>query len=383
MSEQAPIQDVNIDLGDDVSSLLYEASKITRANRPGLVSTEVDSFSGFRALDGDYLGDMRGHWLQIGLDGVGTKVEIAERVGDHSTIAYDLFAMICDDAAVRGAEPLAVGSILDVRQLNDNEATQRSMAQLALGYTGAAEQAGVVVVNGELAELGGRVDGYFDVTDEESRFNYNWGGVVMWDALKKRALDGSVIEPGDALVGFAEKGFRSNGITDVRKAMLKEYGPLWHKEHVAKLGELSLGELVLQPSTIYCRIINELTGGRDPEKEPQAEIHGIAHITGGGQPSKLRRMLEATGLGAFIYSPIDPPDIMLHAQEIRGMSDRTAYGKWHMGPGMIVATPDVDNVIQAAEKMNVTAKIIGAVTKDSRIRIRNRGAVGKKLDLYF
>lgn len=376
MSEQSPIQDVNIELGDSVSELLYERSKQTHENRPGLVSTEVDSFSGFRAIDGDYLGDMTGHWLHIGLDGVGTKVEIAERVGDHSTIAHDLFAMICDDAVVRGGEPLAVGSILDVRQLSDSETTHQAMAQLSQGYVEAARLAGVVVVNGEVAELGGRVDGYAEGQDESGRFNYNWGGVVLWDALKSRALDGSKIVPGDSLVGFAEKGFRSNGITDVRKTMLKEYGPLWHNKHIAKLGELSLGELALQPSTIYCQVINELTGGRDPEKEPRAEIHGIAHITGGGMPSKLGRMLEATGYGAIIDQPIEPPQIMTHVQRLAAMPDRDAYGKWHMGPGMVVAAPasEKEEIIMAAKKYGIEAQEIGGIITEAGIVIHNRGA---------
>jgi phosphoribosylformylglycinamidine cyclo-ligase len=375
MSEQQPIQDVNIGLGDDVSMLLFEASKKTYDNRPGLVSMPVDSFSGFRAMDGDYLGDLTGHWWGFGLDGVGTKVEIAERTGNHRTIAHDLVAMICDDAAVRGAEPLALGTILDVRHLNDNEAIHQSVAQLARGYIEAAKLAGVVVLNGEVAELGSRVDGYAEVDDEEARFNYNWGGVVSWDALKSRALDGKSIRPGDALVGFAEHGFRSNGITDVRKAMLEEYGPLWHKEHAAKLGDLSLGELVLRPSTIYCQVINELTGGRDPEKEPRAEIHGVAHITGGGQPSKLGRMLEPSGYGATIDNPLDPPDIMLEVQRIRRFSDQKAYGKWHMGPGMVVATPEPSKVIAAAEEHGMEAQEIGVVTKRPGVHIENRGAM--------
>ena len=375
MSEREPIQDVNIGLGDDVSMLLYEASKKTHANRPGLVSTEVDSFSGFRAIDGDYLGDMTGHWLQIGLDGVGTKVEIAERVGDHSTIAHDLFAMICDDATVRGGEPLAVGSILDVRQLNDDETTHQAVAQLAKGYREAARLAGVVVVNGELAELGGRVDGYVDMHDESGGFNYNWGGVVLWDALKSRALDGKAIRPDDALVGFVEKGFRSNGITDVRKTFENRYGRYWHRKCLSRLGPQPLGELALRPSTIYCQVITELTGGRDQDRQPRAEIHGVAHITGGGQPSKLGRLLEASGYGAAIDNPLEPPGIMREAQIISRFSDETAYGKWHMGPGMIVATPEPSKVIAVAEAHGVEAQEIGFVTKQPGIEIENRGAV--------
>jgi phosphoribosylformylglycinamidine cyclo-ligase len=383
VAEQNTTESVNIELGDDISRLLYEASRLTLENRPGLVGTAFDSFSGFRAIDGDYLGDMRGHWLQMGLDGVGTKVEVAERTHMHASVAHDLFAMICDDAVVRGGEPLAVGTILDVRSLlHDNEFTRNAVRQLAEGYVTAAKFAGVVVVNGEVAELGARVDGYVDerVGGEELRFNYNWGGVVLWDALKSRALDGMAIKAGDVLVGFREEGFRSNGMTDVRRAMVEAYGPRWHIE---RFGELALGELVQTPSMIYCRVITDLTGGRDPDTEPKAVVHGVAHITGGGQPSKLARMLEPSGLGATIYNPFVPPEIMTHVQTILGLDDKSAYQKWHMGPGMVVATPEPDKVIAVASKHGVKAQEIGCVDDRPSIVIRNKGAQQQEDYLWF
>ena len=259
MIERKPIQDVNIELGDDISKMLYEASKLTHENRPGLLVEFHESFSGFRAIPGTMLKDIDNLYLNLAFDGVGTKVEIAERLDDHSAVAHDLFAMVCDDAVVRGAESVAIGSILDVRQLNDSEHTRNAVKQLGQGYVAAAKAAGVVVVNGEVAELGDRVGGYGD-------FNYNWGATVLWLAHKERILTGHQIRPGDALVGLVEHGFRSNGITDVRKAMLEKYGPLWHDVIVTELGSVSLGRLVQQPSIIYSRFVSELTGGFDIAK---------------------------------------------------------------------------------------------------------------------
>jgi phosphoribosylformylglycinamidine cyclo-ligase len=378
MSEKSKslIQDVNIELGDNVSQMLYEASKLTHDNRPGLLVEFHESFSGFRAIPGSLLKDPDNLYVNLGFDGVGTKIEIAERVADHSTVAHDLFAMVCDDAVVRGAEPVAIGSILDIHQLDQTEYTRQAIEQLGKGYVEAAKAAGVVVVNGEVAELGDRVGGY-------GKFNYNWGAAVLWIAHKNRILTGHQIEPGNGLVGLAEHGFRSNGITDVRNAMLKEHGPEWHNVVIAELGKTSLGKLVQTPSTIYAKFVSQLIGGYDIEREPQAKVTGVAHITGGGQPSKLRRMLEPSGLGAFIYSPMQPPAIMLAAQRWRGFSDRTAYGKWHMGPGMVIATPEPEKVCEAAKVADIEAKIIGTVTEDRRIKIKNRGAEGKKFNLYF
>lgn len=113
-THSAEIQDVNIALGDDVSRMLYEASKLTHANRPGFLVEFHESFSGFRAIPGSVLKDIGNLYLNLAFDGVGTKVEVSERLDNHSVVAHDLFAMVCDDAVVRGAEPVAIGSILDV-----------------------------------------------------------------------------------------------------------------------------------------------------------------------------------------------------------------------------------------------------------------------------
>ncbi|MFZ3009456.1 MAG: AIR synthase-related protein [Candidatus Microsaccharimonas sp.] len=363
-----PIQDVNIELGDDASKMLYEASKHTHINRPGLVREAHESFSGFRSIPLSQFADKDFENLEInlGFDGVGTKVEVSERMDDHSTVAHDLFAMVCDDAAVRGAEPLAIGTILDVRQLDDTEHTREALRQLAHGYVAAAALAKVAVVNGEVAELGDRVGGY-------GTFNYNWGAAILWMAHRDRILTGHQIRPGDTLIGLAEHGFRSNGITDVRKAMLEKYGDDWHNKIVPYLGDAALGTLVQAPSIIFSGFISELTGGYDITKEPLAKVTGVAHITGGGMPSKLGRMLEPSGLGAIIDSPIIPPEIMLEMQEIRGFDDRTAYGKWHMGPGMVIATPEPEKVLAAAEEHGVKAKEIGAIREEPGLLIRNIG----------
>lgn len=369
MVERAVIQDVNIELGDDISRALYEASKLTHENRPGLVREAHESFSGFRSIplaqfaDKDF-GNLE---MNLGFDGVGTKVEVAERVDDHSTVAHDLFAMVCDDAVVRGAEPLAIGTILDVRQLDDTEHTREALRQLATGYVTAAALANVAVVNGEVAELGDRVGGY-------GTFNYNWGAAILWMAHRDRILTGHQIQPGDKLVGLAEHGFRSNGITDVRKAMLEAYGDNWQEIVDQSLGDVALGRLVQAPSIIYSGFVSELTGGYDIAKRPLAKVTGVAHITGGGQPSKLGRMLEPSGLGVEVANPVAPPKIMRKMQEIRGFDDRTAHGKWHMGSGMVLATPDPDKVLELAEKRGVNAQEIGVVTEDPGIRIRNKGA---------
>jgi phosphoribosylformylglycinamidine cyclo-ligase len=365
-------EDINIKAGDDASKAFYEAATQTYANQPGLLREALSSFSGLRSTSLDQLGPD----LEMGMesDGIGTKVEIAERVGRHDTIAFDLMAMMCDDAAVRGAEPVLVNTVFDVNTLGKEhdsdelkEYIRQSMGQLATGYVAAANAANVVISGGEIAELGDRVGGY-------GPFNYNWGGTAIWLAHRDRQLTGKELRPGDKLVGLVENGFRSNGITNVRQAMIERYGENWQDVVDPSLGEKTLGELALEPSTIYSGFMSRLTGGYDINREPLATITGAAHITGGGQPSKIGRLLEASGLGVEIANPIAPPEIMLKMQEINGYDDRTAYGKWHMGPGMVVATSEPDEVLEAAETYGINAQEIGIVTEDPGIMVRNMGA---------
>ena len=188
---------VNIELGDKISEILYNAAKQTWENRRGKLGEVIvpfDDFSGVRVIDVSNL--PANSVMSIGFDCVGTKIELAEMVGDYSTLAFDLFAMVCDDAVVKGGEPVLVGSILDVNTLGLGEKTfTRQIKELAQGYIEAAKEANVAIVNGEVAELGNRVGGF-------GNFNCNWGAAVVWFARKDRMFTGYEIKEGDCLVGF-------------------------------------------------------------------------------------------------------------------------------------------------------------------------------------
>ena len=358
---------VNIELGDDVSKILYNAAKQTWNNRRGRLGELVvpfDDFSGVRAIDVSNL--PAGTLMNIGFDGVGTKMELAERVNNHKTIAYDLFAMVCDDAVVRGAEPVLIGSILDVNSLGRGDETYiEQVKQLAEGYIGAAKAANVAIVNGEVAELGNRVWGY-------GPFNYNLGAAVVWFAKKDRMFTGREIKGGDSLVGLRETGFRSNGLSLVRRIMKNALGENWHQVSW-KIGNNSLADLALTPSKIYAAAVVDMFGGYD--REPKVEIHGVAHITGGGVPGKLGRVLRPSGLGAVIDEPFEPSDFMLYTQALGNVADEEAYKTWNMGQGMIIVTPKPEAVIGVAKVHGIDAKQIGYVTKDPIIRIKNKGAM--------
>ena len=376
MNKQTTYADsgVNIELGDDASKVLYNAAKLTWENRKGRFGEVVelfDDFSGLRAID---VGGLpKGTFMNLGFDGVGTKMELGERIGKHNTIAYDLFAMVCDDAIVRGAEPVLIGSILDVNSLGKESKSHIDFVkQLAEGYIGAAKAANVAVVNGEVAELGARVQGY-------GEFNYNWGAGIAWFAKKDRLFTGKEIKKGDYIVALLERGFRSNGLSLVRRIMKNNYGDNWHE---GEYGGKNLAELALTPSTIYTKAVVDMFGGF--EGEPKARIHGVAHITGGGIPGKLGRILRPSGLGAIIDDPFEPSYFMRYVQELGNVPDREAYQTWNMGQGMLIITPEPNEVIKIAAKHNIVSEEVGYITSNSGIEIRNKGInSSKERVLYF
>ena len=370
MTKQTTYADagVNLELGDDVSKILYNAARQTWENRKGKLGELIvpfDDFSGVRAVD--VSGLPKGTLMNIGFDGVGTKMELAERINDHRTIAYDLFAMVCDDAVVRGAEPVLIGSILDVNSLGkESETYLEQVRQLAQGYIEAAKAANVAIVNGEVAELGSRVGGF-------GKFNYNWGAAIVWFANRDRLFTGREIRDEDRIVGLKESGFRSNGLSLVRRIMKEHYGDNWHEQ---KLDGKSLAELAVTPSRIYSAAVVEMFGGYDLQVQPKAEIHGVAHITGGGLSGKLGRALKPSGFGAVIDDPFAPSDFMKYTQELGNVPDREAYKTWNMGQGMVVITPDPKETTAVAAQYGIEAKEIGRVKKSNlgKISIVNRGA---------
>lgn len=365
---------VNIELGDDASKILYNAAKQTWENRKGRLGELIvpfDDFSGVRAIDVSGLPE--GTLMNMGFDGVGTKMELAERIGNHRTIAYDLFAMVCDDAVVRGAEPVLIGSLLDVNTLGKGGETYiEQVKQLAEGYIKAAKDANVAIVNGEIAELGSRVDGF-------GKFNYNWGAAVVWFAKKDRMFTGYEVKNGDSLVGLREEGFRANGLSLVRRIMEFVEGKNWHK--VNKNG-ISLAKLALRPSKIYSGAIVDMFGGYDGE--PKAEIHGVAHITGGGIPSKLGRVLKPSGLGAMVDHLFCPPSLMGFCQQEGNVSDKEAYTAWNMGQGMIVITPEPGKVRGVASQHGIESGVVGEVTDlTDMIKIKSKGLYSREKLLPF
>ena len=171
---------------------------------------------------------------------------------------------------------------------------------------------------------------------------------------------------GDSIVVFQEKGFRSNGLSLARKTFEMKFGEEWHN---TEFEGNKLGDLVLIPSTIYSKAVVSIHGGF--KTKGNCEIHGVAHITGGGLPGKLGRVLKPSGFGASLDNLFSPGKAMQYCQKLGDISDAEAYKTWNMGQGLAVITPEPSKVIAEAEKFGIKAKLAGKVIEEKKIKIKS------------
>jgi phosphoribosylformylglycinamidine cyclo-ligase len=340
----------DIDLGDQCSKNAYSWSKKTFKNRQqkaGMPCLKVDGmFSNMLDFYGTKLG--------ISSDGIGTKIELAERTGIYHTLGYDLMAMVVDDLVAGGFEPTNISNILDVDFL-DYEIIDKLMQ----GLHDTANEAGIVVSGGEIAELGTRICGYGE------RMHFNWCATaigVLHEKLES-PIDGNSVHVGDAVIALQSRGFRSNGFSLIRKTMRELFGDEWH---MAKYDEdISWGEMLLTPSRIFSPIICTLLS-------TEFHIKGIAHITGGGIIGNLERVLNVSGVGAILDNLFEPLAVMKKLQNIGNISSETAYTYWNMGNGMliIVDESETESILQKAKECDYNAKIAGKVVTERGIQIK-------------
>ena len=313
------------------------------------------------ALTPPYAALMNVYGARIGLtsDGVGTKVEVAERMKRWSTLGFDLCAMVVDDLAAGGYEPVAITNVLDVNALD-----LAVVRELMSGLHEACRISGVAIAGGETAELGGRVGGYGD------SMHANWCATALgvlrpgWEVI-----DGRSARAGDVIITLRSQGFRSNGFTLARRILEAAYGPDWHLQSFE--GQ-AWGDLLLTPCDLYCPFVTAL-------RTTGIEATGFAHITGGGLANKLGRTLRPNGLGATIHTPQPIPPAMAELARLGKVSAAQAYTNWNMGQGFcaLVRAEDVDRTLAVAHAMSLSPLVSGAVTTYKELLVHSSLGVVK------
>jgi phosphoribosylformylglycinamidine cyclo-ligase len=252
-------------------------------------------------------------------DGVGTKALVAQAAGRFDTIGVDLVAMCVDDIVCQGAEPLFFLDYIAVGKLDPDH-----IEQLVEGVAHGCRQAGCALVGGEMAEHPGAMDpGEFDLV-----------GFAVGVAERDRLITGAHIRPGDVVIGLPSPGLRSNGYSLARKVLLEAAGlpldgPAWPGAAHRLVDELLL------PSVVYAPAVAALLR--------LVDVHGLAHITGGGLPGNLSRVLPEAVDAELDRRSWEVPRIFGEIQRRGEVSDDEMLKVFNLGIGMVAVVSSEDS----------------------------------------
>lgn len=307
----------------------------------------LGSFGGFYSIENE---KMEKPVLVAGTDGVGTKLKLAFLMDKHDTVGIDCVAMCVNDVVCQGAKPLIFLDYIATGRLEPEK-----VEQIVAGVAEGCRQAGCALVGGETAEM----PDFYPVGE------YDLAGFTVGLVDRERSISGERVAEGDVLVGIASSGVHSNGYSLVRKLVLTEGRDL--NAPVPELGGKSWGETLLTPTKIYVK--SALAACR------AADVHGIAHITGGGFIENIPRIVPE-GLSAEIERgswPVHP--VFTQLQAMGGMTDRQIFNTFNMGIGMVfaVAESEADALIASLTESGEAAYRIG--------RIARTGESGERLVL--
>jgi phosphoribosylformylglycinamidine cyclo-ligase len=326
---------------DAAARLVDRIKELARATHRPEVLAGVGPFSGLFRLSG-----YRDPVLVASADGVGTKLKIAALLGRYDTVGIDLVNHCVNDALTTGAEPLFFLDYLASSGLSEDEKTA-----IVQGVTSASQAAGCALLGGETA----------DMPDIYGRGDFDLVGFIVGVIERSQIIDGNTIREGDVLLGLPSTGLHTNGYSLARKVFGVGLGGDPDEER-ARLDRTypdlggTLGEALLTPHRCYYNELRPLF----------AKLKGIAHITGGGIPGNLPRILP-DGLAARLRRgrwPVQP--IFRLIQERGNVAEDEMYRTFNMGLGMVVtcAPADVETVRGQVPEGLVVGEVIAQ--KDDR-----------------
>jgi phosphoribosylformylglycinamidine cyclo-ligase len=270
-------------------------------------------------------------------DGVGTKSVIAREVGRYDTIGEDVVAMSVDDVAAHGAEPLFFLDYVSVGKLIPEQ-----VAEIVEGVANGCRKAGCALLGGEMSEHPGVMQaGEFDLVGFAV-------GVVERDHLLPRDVG-----PGDRVIGFASPGLRCNGYSLARRAL--ERAGLSLRDPAWRGARHSLGAELLRPSEIYAPALLDL--------RRHADVHALCHVTGGGIPGNLARVLPRECDAVLYRGAWEEPRIFSVVQAAGGVDDDEMEHVFNLGLGMlaVVAAGDAHRALDSIRSGGHDAWQVGEI----------------------
>jgi phosphoribosylformylglycinamidine cyclo-ligase len=307
---------------------------VDRTTRPEVIGS-LGGFSGLFRLPKGYEEPI----LVSGTDGVGTKLKLAHELDCHNTVGIDLVAMCVNDVLTCGAEPLF---FLDYVATGKLEPAQ--LVQVVEGIAKGCELSGCALLGGETAEM----PGFYQPKE------YDLAGFCVGIVEHRNLLDGSQVQVGDVVIGLRSCGVHSNGYSLVRK-VVTEGGFSWSDRPSTLKGQ-SLGEAFLTPTQIYVpSVLAARTAG--------LEIHGMAHITGGGLPENLPRCLNANQ--SIDIDPLSWPQLPVFEwlAQAGNIDANAMFNTFNMGIGFALVVPQqtVEQAIAHFQSQQIDAYRIGQI----------------------
>lgn len=321
---------VDIDAGDDLVERIKPFAKATRIPE---VLADVGGFAGLCAVPGGIEDPV----LVSGTDGVGTKLKIAFMTGVHDTIGHDLVGMCVNDIVTTGARPLFFLDYFGTGKLESDVATR-----VIAGIADACKESGCALLGGETAELPGMYGGG----------EYDLAGFAVGVVARKKIVDGKRVAPGDVAIALPSSGLHSNGYSLARRVLL-EAMKLSLDAKPSLLGGKTVAEALLAPTRLYARHVMHVLGAG-------VDVKAMSHVTGGGLPGNLPRVLP-DGCGIALGAPWKRPGVIeLIAQQVEEHELRRVF---NLGVGFVfvVGRDDVSKTIAALQAIGETPFVLGDV----------------------
>jgi phosphoribosylformylglycinamidine cyclo-ligase len=326
---------VDIDAGNTLVEAIKPLARATA--RPG-AGAELGGFGGLFDLKA---AGFRDPVLVAANDGVGTKVKIAIESGRHDSIGVDLVAMCVNDLIVQGAEPLFFLDYFASGKL-ELEVAKAVIAGIAEG----CRQAGAALIGGETAEM----PGLYAAGD------YDLAGFAVGAAERGALLPRADVAAGDVIIGVASSGVHSNGFSLLRR-LVANLGFAWTAAAPFAPG-VSLGEALLTPTRIYVKPI--LAAIRET-----GAVKALAHITGGGLPENLPRVLPDGVAAEIELSTWTPPPVFAWIARAGGVAEAEMLRTFNCGIGLaVVCAPDeADRLCRFLQEQGEDARLIGRLVE--------------------
>ncbi|WP_274629383.1 phosphoribosylformylglycinamidine cyclo-ligase [Arvimicrobium flavum] len=339
---------VDIDAGNRLVDKIKPLVRATR--RPG-ADGEIGGFGGLFDLKAAGFTDPI---LVAANDGVGTKLVIAIESGRHDTIGIDLVAMCVNDLVVQGAEPLLFLDYFATGKLDPDQG-----AAIVGGIAEGCRQAGCALIGGETAEMPGLYrDGDYDLA-----------GFAVGAAERGQLLPTDDIVEGDVLLGLASSGLHSNGFSLVRKIV--EVSGLGWQDKAPFAPDMTLAETLLEPTRIYVKSV--LKAIRNTHG-----IKALAHITGGGFPENIPRVLPKDFAAELDLGSIDVPPVFSWLAATGGVAPEEMMRTFNCGIGMmiVVAGGQAAQVAAVLQEAGETVTPIGRIVPRRDTGVIYRGTIG-------